>query len=252
MKRGTLRARPPVTPAVVASALPRRGQAELARHPRARSFSTLLFVKLDVAARYEPFIAVGEICSGHADEERVLASTRLSIITGVYSVRVAGFLVHLGIALERPAVAFESNRGHTCVRAVHIDAPTRSAIIVIGKRRFGFIIHRDKPEIGGETRRLGSDLAATGDLLCPWRRWRRLAGAGARRDDETGCCCELVGEVCADLPAGSRVVRSMVRADLRVDLAVIGKRHIGEVLPVKGDLEKVGKAAVRPTTKAAC
>src|SRR6266446_9498372 len=46
--------------------------AEPALHSRARSFSTLLFVDLDVAARYEPSITVGEIWSGYADEKRVL------------------------------------------------------------------------------------------------------------------------------------------------------------------------------------
>ena len=93
----------------------------------------LLFVDLDVAARYESSVTVGEICSGYADEERVLARARFSIIAGVYSVCVARFLVHLGVALERPAVASESDRRHTRVRAVHINAPTRSAIIVVGK-----------------------------------------------------------------------------------------------------------------------
>ena len=79
--------------------------AEPALHSRARSFSTLLFVDLDVAARYEPSIAVGGIRSGDADEKRVLARTRFSIIAGVYSIRVAQFLVHLGVALEGSAVA---------------------------------------------------------------------------------------------------------------------------------------------------
>ena len=145
---------------------------------------------LNVAARYEPSITVGEIWSGYADEERVLARTRFSVITGVYSVRIAGFLVHLGIALERFAVALESDCGNAGVRAVHIDAPTRSAVIVIGKRRFGLIIHRDKPEIGGETRRLRSNLAAPGDLLCSWRRWR---GARARACCNDGAGCSSFG-----------------------------------------------------------
>ncbi len=81
------------------------GQTELDLHSQARSFSTLLFVDLDVAARYEPAIIVGEIWSGYADEKRVLARTRFSIITGVYRVRVAGLLVQLGIALEGSAIA---------------------------------------------------------------------------------------------------------------------------------------------------
>jgi len=77
---------------VVASALPRRGRLKspaIAILER-EVFPLLLFVNLDVAARYDPSVAVGEIWSGHADEERVLARIRLSIITGVYSVRVAG------------------------------------------------------------------------------------------------------------------------------------------------------------------
>jgi len=63
-------------------------------------------VDLDVAARYGPSITVGEIIwSGYADEKRVLARTRCSIITGVYRIRVAGLLVDLGVALEDSAVA---------------------------------------------------------------------------------------------------------------------------------------------------
>ncbi len=65
----------------------------------------LLFVDLDVAACNEPSITVGEIWSGYADEKRVLAGTRIGIITGVYRVGVAGLLVHLGIALKGSAVA---------------------------------------------------------------------------------------------------------------------------------------------------
>jgi len=91
---------------VVATAFPRRGQAELAFYPCARSFSTLLFVDLDVAARYGPSITVGEIIwSGYAHEKRVLARTRISIITGVYRVPVTGLLVDLSVALEGSAVA---------------------------------------------------------------------------------------------------------------------------------------------------
>ena len=125
--------------------------AELALHSLARSFSALLFADLDVATRYGPSVTVGEILSGYADEKRVLARTRLTIITGIYRVSVAQFLVHLGITLERPAVALEYDRGHTGVGAVHVDAPARAAIIVVGKRRFGVVVLRDKPEVGGET-----------------------------------------------------------------------------------------------------
>jgi hypothetical protein len=53
------------------------------------AFSTLLFVDLDVAARYESSITVGEIWSGDADEKRVFACTGISIIAGVYGVCVA-------------------------------------------------------------------------------------------------------------------------------------------------------------------
>ena len=84
-------------------------------------------------ARDESPVAVGQIRSGDADEKRVLARTRLTIVTSIHGVLVAQFLVHLGVALERPAVALESDRRHTRVRAMHIDAPTRSAIIVVGK-----------------------------------------------------------------------------------------------------------------------
>jgi len=93
---------------------------------------------------------------------------------------------------------------------VDIHAASGSAIIVIGKRRIGLIVVRDKPEISGETVRLRSDLAASGDLLCSWRWWWRRAGTGARGDDGAGRCCELVGEVCADLPAAGRVVEAVV------------------------------------------
>src|SRR5207245_1250142 len=138
------------------------------------------------------------------------------------------------------------------VRAVHVDAPARSAIVMIRKRCFGLVIHRDKPEVGGETRRLGSDSAAAGDLLCPWRRWWRLAGAGARRDDGTCCCHELVREVGPDQPARLRVVRVRVAAiHHRADLMVIREGDVGAVLWVEGDLEEVGKAAVGIATEPA-
>src|SRR5712691_8169022 len=205
----------------------------------------LLAVDLDVAARYEPSVTVGQIRSGDADEKRVLARTRISIIAGVYSVLVAQLLIHLGIAFEGCAVAGEGHRRHAGVRAVHVDAPTRSAIIVIGKRRIGLIIHRDKPEIGEETMRLGRDLAAPGDLLCSWRRWWRGARASARRDDGACCRCELVREVCPDQPARPRVVVSGVASNRdRRELVVVGEGNIGEVAWVERDLEQVGQAAV--------
>ncbi len=56
--------------------------------------------------------------------------------------------------------------GTVTFRAVHVDAATGRSVIVVGKRRVGRIILRDEPEIGGETRLLGGDLAATCDLLC--------------------------------------------------------------------------------------
>src|SRR5712691_11639315 len=104
---------------------------------------------LDVAAGNGTSIAVREIRSGHADEKRVLASTGFRIITSVYSVVVIRVLVHLGIALERRAVAGESHRRLAGVRAVHIDASARSAIVVIGQRCIGFVVLRDESEIGG-------------------------------------------------------------------------------------------------------
>jgi len=81
------------------------GWKGLTAGPQARY--ALLLVDLNVAAGDEPSIAVGEIRSGYADEKRVLARTRVSIITGVYSVAVTQFLVHLGVALECPTVARE-------------------------------------------------------------------------------------------------------------------------------------------------
>jgi len=90
---------------------------------------------------------------------------------------------------------------------VDIHAAPGSAIIVIGKRRIGLIVVGDKPEISGLTRRLRSNLAATSDLLSSWRWW--LARAIAP-DDEASSCCELVREVCADLPAAGRVVEAVV------------------------------------------
>ena len=200
---------------------------------------------LNVAARYEPSITVGEIWSGYTDEKRILSSARFSIITGVYRVLVAQFLVYLGIAFECRAVTMERDRRHAGVRAVHIDAPARSAIIVIGKRRFGLIIHRDKPEIGGPTRRLRRNLAATGDLLCSWRRWWRGARASACRDNGARCCHELVREVCPDQPARPRVVVSGVFSNRdRRELVIVGEGYIGEVAWVERDLEQVGQAAV--------
>jgi len=79
---------------------------------------------------------------------------------------------------------------------------------MVRKRRSGLVIHRDKPEVGCETTRLGSDLAAAGDFLCSWRRWWRGARASVRRDDGARCCHELVGEVRPDQPAGGRVERA--------------------------------------------
>src|SRR6266700_3397672 len=189
--------------------------------------------------------------SGYADEERVLARARFSIIAGVYSVCVARFLVHLGVALERPAVALESDRRHAGVGAVDIHAAPGSAIIVIRKRRIGLIVLGDKPEVGGKTGRLGSDLAAAGDLLCPWRRWRRATCATSGRDHRARCRHKLVSEIRPDLPAARRVIRTVVRADLRVNKMIVREGDIGEVLRVKGDLEKVGEATVCSATKTA-
>ena len=73
----------------------------------ARACTALLLVYLDVALGDKSSVAVGEIRSGDADEKRVFACTRLTIITGIYSVLVAWLLVHLGITIERPAVARE-------------------------------------------------------------------------------------------------------------------------------------------------
>jgi hypothetical protein len=73
--------------------------------PRARAWMGLFFVDLDVAFGDEASVAVREVRSGDADEKCVFARTRISIITGIYSVRVAWLLVHLGVTLERPAVA---------------------------------------------------------------------------------------------------------------------------------------------------
>ena len=221
------------------------GWKGLTAGPQARY--ALLLVDLNVAAGDEPSIAAGEIRPGYADEKGVLPRTRLGVITGVYSVRVAQFLVHLGIAFESRAVTLKRDRGHAGVRAVHVDAPALRSVVMIRKRCFGFIIHRDKPEIGGETRRLRSDLTAAGDLLCSWR---RLAGAGARRDDGARCCHKLVREIRSDKPTCGRIVVPVLRSQ-RTDLVVVGEGNISEVLWVEGDLEKVSEAAVRSTTKAA-
>src|SRR6266699_5653226 len=188
--------------------------------------------------------------SGYADEERVLARARFSIIAGVYSVCVARFLVHLGVALERPAVALESDRRHAGVGAVDIHAAPGSAIIVIRKRRIGLIVLGDKPEVGGKTGRLGSDLAAAGDLLCPWRRWRRAACATSGRDHRARCRHKLVSEIRPDLPAARRVIRTVVRTH-GTNFVVVGECNIGEVLRIKCDLEKVGEATVCSATEAA-
>src|SRR2546429_4878909 len=60
-----------------------------------------ILMDLDVAARDESSVAVGEIRSGDADGKRVLARTSISIVTSLYRILVAQFLVHLGVAVER-------------------------------------------------------------------------------------------------------------------------------------------------------
>src|SRR5207245_591319 len=158
---------------------------------------------LDVAVGNGTSIVVREIHrSGYADEKRVLARARLSVITGVDRVLVAQFLVHLGIAFEGAAVAGESYRRHAGVGAVHVDASGRSAIVVIGKRRIGLVVVGNESEVGGLSRRLGSDPAPTGDLHGSWRwRWRATRATTSRRDARI--CHELIGEV--RLPRAVRI-----------------------------------------------
>ena len=59
-----------------------------------------------------------------------------------------------------------------------------------------------------------------------------------------------MGEICPDLTAARRVIRTVVRADLHVNKVIVREGDVSAVLRVKGDLEEVGKAAVRSTTKA--
>src|SRR5713226_9705282 len=98
--QGHFIARPPVISTVVASALPRRGPAEPALHSRTRSFSTLLFVDLDVAAGDETSIAVGEIRSGDADEKSVFASAGVGVVAGAHPEAVARLPIDLCFFFE--------------------------------------------------------------------------------------------------------------------------------------------------------
>ena len=112
------------------------------------------------------------------------------------------------------------------------------------------IVLGDKSEVGGLTRRLRSNLATPSDLLCPWLRWRRATCATSSRDHRTRCRHKLVREIRPNLPAARRVIRTVVRADLRVNKMIIRECHIGEVLWVEGDLEKVRETTVRSATEA--
>ena len=60
---------------------------------------------LDVALGDESTVAVGEIRPADADGKCVFARTGPIVVTGVYRVLIAWFLIHLGIALERPSFA---------------------------------------------------------------------------------------------------------------------------------------------------
>src|ERR1700746_227818 len=102
-------------------------------HYPGMSLHRLLVLNLDIALGDESSVAVGEIRSADGDGKRVFARTGPSVVTGAYRVLVAWFLVHLGIALKRPAVGVERYRGHACVRAVHINCATVGAIIVVRK-----------------------------------------------------------------------------------------------------------------------
>lgn len=128
---------------------------------------------LDVAVSQGARIIVEEVRSADGDRESVPARPRPAVVAGLRSVGIAQFLVHLGVAFERPTVARESHRRYAGVHAVHIDGAARRAVVVIGKRRIGLVILCDEPEVGGKTSLDERDAAASGDLLEPWRRWRR-------------------------------------------------------------------------------
>src|SRR5712692_2238081 len=237
-------ARPRSLPATTLSRL----WAACVSNTRGQQLAVLLLVDLDVAASDGTSIAVREIHrSGYADEKRVLARARLSIITGVHRVLVAQFLIHLGIAFEGRAVTGESYRRHAGVRAVHIDAPARSAIVVIGKRNIGLVVVGNESEVGGLSGRLGSDLAATGDLHGSWR-WRwRLVGATPGRDDARTRSL-LVREV--RLPRAERLrvvggtMHGRLRGTLRTGDVVIREGDVGAVQRIERHLEKVSQVAV--------
>jgi len=64
----------------------------------------LLAVDLDAAGN-ESSIPVGEIRPAYADEKRVLARTRLAIVTGVDVVVVARLLIDFGASLKSCTVS---------------------------------------------------------------------------------------------------------------------------------------------------
>ena len=207
-------------------------------------------MRLNVAGGNESSIAIGEIHrSRYADEKRVLACARVGIITGVYRVAVTRFLVHLGIAFEGHAVAGEGHRRHASVRAVHIDAAARSAIVVIRQRRIGLIAVCDEPEVGGQSGRLRRHPAASRHLVGSWR-WWWTSSASASRDDARNRR-QLVSEIRTNLPAAGGVVSPIVRTDLRVDQVVVREGDVRAVLWVKSDLEQVGEAAIRSAAQPA-
>src|SRR5207245_292204 len=75
------------------------------------------------------------------------------------------------------------------------------------------------------------------------------AGAGARSDNG-GIRLKLVGEVCANEPAGGGIIWPVLRTE-RTDLVVVGEGHIGAVLRVEGNLKQVCQAAVCPAAQPA-
>src|SRR5437016_33010 len=125
---------------------------------------------------------------------------------------------------------------------------------MIGERRIGLVVLCDETEVGGETGRLGSDLAAASDLLCSWRRWWRGARATARRDrGDVRIRRQLVCEIRANFPARARVVRPAGgAADVRIHQVIIREGDVRTILRVKGDLEEVAQVAVRAAAEAAC